>query len=153
MRLGRLLGLAMLVAAAAPDAPLELETLAGEPVRLALEGEAALAVHFWATWCPECREELRALDRAAARCAGRRVRVVAVNAGDTAPAIEEFLEEHPLRLPVLRDPKGAAWRRVAGRGLPANLVVAGGERRVSLGPKSEREWEELLASLGCDPPR
>ncbi len=144
------LACAGLILAAGGDAPLELETLSGERVRIALDAEeAALVVHFWAVWCVECATELPVLDRAAQRCPGRGVEVVTVNVGDAPEAVARFLGERPLRLLVLRDPQGEVWRRVAGRGLPANLVVTREGRRVELGPRDGKGWEGRLAELGC----
>lgn len=135
--------------AAAGEAPLEFETLAGERVRVALdEGEAALVVHFWASWCADCAVELSALDRAAQRCTGG-VEVVAVNVGDDPAAIARLLGERPLGLRVLRDPRGGVWRRVGGSGLPANLVLTREGRRVEVGPRDADGWERSLAALGC----
>ena len=143
-------GLAGLLLAAGGDAPLELETLSGDRVQIALDAEeAALVVHFWAVWCVECATELPALDRAARPCSGHGVEVVTVNVGDDPTAIARFLGERPLRLRVLRDPEGDVWRRVAGRGLPANLVVTREGRRTELGPRDAEGWEERLAELGC----
>jgi thiol-disulfide isomerase/thioredoxin len=143
------LALALLLLGAG-EVPLDFETLAGEPVRVELgAADAALVVHFWATWCPECTEELPALDRAAARCSDGALRVVAVNVGDSRKAVEEFLAHTPLRLPVLRDPEGRVWRRVAGHGLPGNLFVTREARRTEVGPKGPEAWEGELADLGC----
>jgi thiol-disulfide isomerase/thioredoxin len=143
---------AILLLGAGGEPALDFETLAGERVRVTLEeSDAALVVHFWATWCPECTDELPALDRAATRCASGRVRVVAVNVGEDSGVVERFLGERPLRLPVLRDPEGDVWRRAVGRGLPANLVVTREGRRTELGPRVAQGWEERLAGLGCAP--
>jgi thiol-disulfide isomerase/thioredoxin len=141
---------AILLLGAAGEPALDFETLPGERVRVALEErETALVVHFWATWCPECTDELPALDRAAARCSRGPVRVVAVNVGDAPDAVATFLRERPLRLPVLRDREGDVWREVAGRGLPANLVVTREGRRVELGTRDEPGWTARLGELGC----
>jgi len=143
-------GLAALLLGAGGEAPLELETLSGERVQIRLDArETAFVAHFWAVWCVECARELPALDRAAQRCAGRGVEVVTVNVADDPAAIARFLDERPLRVPVLRDPEGDAWRRVAGRGLPANLVVTREGRRVELGPRDAEAWAGRLAELGC----
>jgi thiol-disulfide isomerase/thioredoxin len=141
--------------------PLLLGGGAGEPPRVVgpdgaavvlapAPGERALLAHFWASWCPECVKELPLLQRFAPRCAARGVRIVAVNVGETPEQVERYRAEHGLELPVLRDPKGAAWRRLAPRGLPANAVFAGdAEPRVAVGPRDEAAWLRALRELGC----
>jgi thiol-disulfide isomerase/thioredoxin len=129
--------------------PLALANLEGRQVELALRpGDSALVVHFWATWCPECVTELPALAAAARACAGGPVRVVAVNAGESAEDVARWRAAHAFDLPVLRDPDGKVWRRFA-RGLPANLIWTRIEQRTDTGLRSEAKWRETLASLGC----
>jgi thiol-disulfide isomerase/thioredoxin len=145
------LGLLALAAAAPSAAEAPLEALAADGARVELSlgaDEAALIVHFWASWCPECVRELPQLEGVAARCRGA-VRVAAVNVGESREAAESFRSRHGLRLPLLRDPDGDLWRRFA-RGLPANLVWTRDGRRVATGPGSHAEWEQRLAQLGCE---
>lgn len=143
-----LLAFAFVASPAQADQPLDVTGPDGAAVRLALrDDEAALIVHFWASWCPECARELPALARAAARCAGV-VRVAAVNVGESIGAAEEFLARHDVRLRLLRDPDGKLWRRFA-RGLPANLIATREGQSVVAGPYSEATWEQRFRSLGC----
>jgi thiol-disulfide isomerase/thioredoxin len=142
--------LALAGAASANEAPLEALGAGGERLELSLGAEgAALIVHFWASWCPECAEELPQLEAAAERCAGS-VRVAAVNVGESQAAAERFRAGHGLRLPLLRDPDGKLFRRFA-RGLPANLIWTRDGRRVVTGPYRREQWEDELAALGCEP--
>jgi thiol-disulfide isomerase/thioredoxin len=136
---------------AAPPAPLELETLEGAPVLLAPSPGRPLLVHFWATWCPSCAEELPALARASVACAGT-LEVALVDVDEDAGEIRRFLAERGVALDSLRDPGGKVWRkRVGARGLPANLVFsADGESRSELGPRSPEQWRSLFAALGCE---
>jgi thiol-disulfide isomerase/thioredoxin len=137
--------------AAGEEQPLSLVSFEGERVLLApAPGQEALLVHFWATWCPDCVEELPALERAARACEGAPVRVAVVNVAESQGAIARFREAYGLVLPTLRDPDGRVWRRFA-RGLPANLVWTREGRRVELGPRGEAAWERTLAELGCGP--
>ena len=152
MRL-RIALLAALALGASAAEPLRFAHLDGESVELALaEEDRALLVHFWATWCPSCVEELAHLDRAAASCRERGVTVVAVNVGEEAEVVRRYWTEHGLGLEALRDPKGRIWRRVSGIGLPANLVWTGAGRRTDVGPRDMAGWEEELAALGCAAP-
>jgi thiol-disulfide isomerase/thioredoxin len=143
------LALALDVAAAARAAePLALADLAGKPVALAPATGTAVVAHFWATWCPSCREELGVLARAARGC-GTNVEVVAIDVGEDAAAVSAYLAQQPLALRVLLDPTGRAWRGSGGRELPATLFWSGGERTWALGALSEAQWDERLAALGC----
>jgi thiol-disulfide isomerase/thioredoxin len=128
--------------------PLVVSDAAGAPVELALApGELALVVHFWASWCKECADELPGLERAARACTGA-VRVVPVNVGEPLDVALAFRARHGLGLPLLRDPEGRVWRRLAP-GLPANLVWTPVGRRVEVGPYAPFEWERRLGALGC----
>jgi thiol-disulfide isomerase/thioredoxin len=147
-----LLAAAPLLLAAEDERALPFETLEGEPVLLApAPGGEALLVHFWATWCPECDDELPLLERAAKSCAGAPLRLAVVNVADSPEEIARFRERHGLAMPVLRDPDGSVWRRFA-RGLPANLTWTREGRRAELGPRDAAAWERALADLGCGAP-
>ena len=88
---------------AAPD--FRLQTLDGRSVSLAeLKGKVVM-VHFWATWCPPCVEEIPSLDRLSRSLAGQDVAVLAVSVDEGgAAAVSAFLERQGLTLPVLLNP-------------------------------------------------
>ncbi len=115
------------------------------------EGEVLL-LHFWATWCPSCAEDIDNLQRAAAACPKALLRVIAVNVGEDELVVAEFAKEHNVRLPIFRDPKGRVWREIDGRGLPMNLFWTQETRRTDVGPKTAEEWRSQLAPLGCEGP-
>ena len=141
--------LVLLAPLARADDRLTLVGLDGEDVELRPAKEQVLLLHFWATWCPTCAEDIRHLQNASTMCSNDRVRPLLVNVGEGDEVIREFVKEHSLRLPVLRDPKGRLWRRSDGRGLPANLFLSNESERTDVGPKTEKEWRSLLASRGC----
>jgi thiol-disulfide isomerase/thioredoxin len=141
------LGLAL----GAVEGPLRLETLAGEPAALGPPGSReTLLVHFFATWCRDCDGELATLQSLAPRCDGRGVRILAVDAGEDRELVRRFVDERGLRLEVLLDPGGRAWRAATGgAGLPANLVWTAQGTRVDVGARTRAAWEAELAALGC----
>ena len=141
--------LVLLAPLARADDRLTLLGLDGEDVELRPAKEQVLLLHFWATWCPTCIEDIRDLQSAATVCSNESVRVVLVNVGEGDEVVREFVKEHDVRLLVLRDPKGKLWRRTDGRGLPANLFWSGEGKRTDVGSKSETEWRSILASQGC----
>lgn len=120
-----------------------------ESVLRPADGEMLL-LHFWATWCPSCAEDIDNLQRAAGGCPA--LRVITVNVGEGESDVAEFVAEHGVRLPVLRDPKGRVWRDVDGRGLPMNLFWTQQTRRTGVGPKTLEEWRREFASFGCEGP-
>jgi thiol-disulfide isomerase/thioredoxin len=134
---------------AAPlEAGLEFEDLSGAREKIEVAA-APLVVHFWATWCESCAEELPALAREAEACDGSAVRVVLANAGEDAADARGMSERLGVTARVRVDPKGELWRRSGARGLPASWIWDGRRARLIEGAKSVAEWRELLGNLGC----
>ncbi len=121
----------------------------GKDVELQPTDGQVLVLHFWATWCPTCIEDIRHLQNAVTTCTNDRVRVVLVNVGEDDEVIEEFVKKHDVKLLVLRDPKGRFWRHTDGRGVPANLFWSNEDKKTDVGPKTETEWRSSLAAYGC----
>ena len=67
-----------------------LNDLDGRAVRLGDFRGRLVLVHFWATWCVPCVEELPALQRLATRLAPQGLEVIAVNAQENAARIRPF---------------------------------------------------------------
>lgn len=135
---------------AGPSPPIELRSLEGEAIQILRgPGDPNLVLHFWATWCRECADELPDLGRAAQACDPARVRVIAVNIGEERDLVRAFLAQHAFGLPVLLDPGGKAWRRASLFGVPSNLVWTEEGVSRSAGPTSAQAWREKLEALGC----
>jgi thiol-disulfide isomerase/thioredoxin len=83
----------------------------------------ALVVNFWATWCAPCRDELPSLERLRDALHGKPFEVLAVNVNEGESRVKRFLNEVPLRLPVLLDRDGEAQRAWKVRGLPATFLL------------------------------
>ena len=83
-----------LIATEALPPKLELSDLQGKSHRLADYKGKVVLVNFWATWCEPCRDEMpsmRALYRRLGAPGGGDLVVLAVNHGENAPRIEQFL--------------------------------------------------------------
>jgi len=82
-------------------------------------------VNIWATWCPNCREELRILDTLSERFAPNGVRVVAVSIDGpgTQEAILRFANQLGLRLYLMHDPSRKIGRSFQTLGIPTTAVV------------------------------
>jgi peroxiredoxin len=101
-----------------------LAGLDGRQVRLSdLRGKIVL-VHFWATWCPPCVEELPALDAVSRMLPGNdfQVLAVSVDAGG-AQTVGPFLQRNRLTLPVLLDTNHAVTGRYGTFKFPETYVV------------------------------
>jgi len=104
-------------------APLVLADLAGRDVDLAaFKGEVVL-VNFWATWCVPCREEMPSLQRLQQKLGGKGFRVLAVNVGEGAARIRQFLERTPVSLSIVRDADSEVMKAWRVRMLPASFLV------------------------------
>lgn len=69
-------------------------------------------VHFWATWCPPCVEEMPKLEQLYREFLGTDLNILAVSVDDGgAPAVTDFMRKNRLSLTALLDP----GRTVAGR--------------------------------------
>jgi len=72
--------------------PLEIQTLNGQTTTINLERKTIL--HFWATWCAPCLEELPALYQ---RINGEEdVQVIAIAVQDNKDNISKFMTKHDL---------------------------------------------------------
>lgn len=131
---------------------IRLRTLAGEEVVIdpELPGDP-LVIHFWASWCPSCVEELPHLDQLVLGACDGRVRVVAVNLVEGAESVARTVRERGLSLEVARDPDGQVFRQLAGGSMPANYIRSPSGVSRSEGPMSKAGWTKLLQELGCQP--
>ena len=109
--------------AAAKPIPFKLDTLDGPRVDLAdLRGRVVL-VHFFATWCEPCVEEMAALERLAVRSHDAPLRIVAVDVGEVDARVRTFFAEHPVSFPVLLDRDRSAMKSWAVQALPSTFVL------------------------------
>ena len=145
------LSLPLLLLAAAGRGPLEFTALDGGVSDFSgTDPDSALILHFWATWCPSCAEEMQVLELEAAACAPGRVAVVAVNVDEDVETVRRYWKKHDLKLTVVRDAGGDEWRRLGGRALPFNWIKHPEGSRTLTGPRDASAWRAVLAELGCE---
>jgi thiol-disulfide isomerase/thioredoxin len=105
-------------------------------------------LHFWATWCPPCREELPALlDLARRLDRSGEMRVVAIATDPDWSAVDSFLADG-VTLHVRRDPGQRAVRALGVTTLPDTYVIDA-EGRVRLRLAGARNWSDptLIAQI------
>jgi thiol-disulfide isomerase/thioredoxin len=122
------------------DTPaLTLKDLAGRTHSLAEYRGKVVLLNFWATWCEPCREEMPSMRALRERFAGRPFEVLAVNYGEAAGRVRDFLERERLDLPALLDPGQETARAWRVRVLPGSFLVDP-EGRVRYSVVGELDW-------------
>ncbi len=107
-----------------PAAPaLMLEDLGGNPVDLTDLRDQVVLVNFWATWCGPCVEEIPSLSRLVQRLQGQPFKVIAVNIGESAQDIKQFMQAIPVNFDILLDPHGEAVREWKVYAYPSNYLI------------------------------
>jgi thiol-disulfide isomerase/thioredoxin len=143
----------MTASSAASLPPLTLSSLEGKSVSLADFAGKPTVVNLWATWCPPCRREMPALQRAQA--ANPDVNIVFVNQGEEAGAIAAFVDREGLVLRnVLVDPQSRAGAALGHSALPTTLFfdAHGQLADTRIGELSQASLAQRLESLRASSP-
>ena len=115
-----------------------------------------LVLHFWATWCPDCRQELPAFVRTQEGQQSAGVQVVAI-AVDRAADVVDFLQTNAVNFPVLIADTGtiSMAKRLGNRvtAVPFTVIFDRRGRCTSrhLGVLTEADLAEAIAPLVAPP--
>ena len=131
-----------------PKPPLVLDVLDGERISLDDYGDQAVIVHFFATWCEPCIEELGSLERLARRQGEHGIAILAVDVGEIDARVRNFFKKRPVRFPVLLDRNRVATRQWQVIALPTSFVVIPGRQPVQF-VEGDIDWDsaEVAALL------
>lgn len=81
-------------------------------------------VNLWATWCPPCKEEMPALQSFYDKYKADGFVILAINSGDPAPDVLQFVKDYQLTFPVWLDPTYIATERAFhAPNLPTSFVI------------------------------
>ena len=123
---------------------LEGTDLDGKVWRLSdLRGRAVL-LNFWATWCEPCRAEMPSLQALAEREGSQRLVILTVNFKEATPAVQRFVAQTRLTLPVLQDVQGGVARQWGIYIYPSTVLI-GADGRVRGVVRGELEWTGMQA--------
>jgi thiol-disulfide isomerase/thioredoxin len=112
--------------AAAPAGSLVVLARDGARRDLASKTGKGLILHFWATWCAPCREEMPAVVTFVGDTKGdTNVEFLSVSTDDDWKTVDAWLKEHGISgLPVALDPKGPTAKLYGTTGYPETFFIA-----------------------------
>ena len=82
-----------------------------------------IILDFWATWCGPCVRALPIIADVAASYKDQGVEFFAVNLGDEPAAVQAFLEEHKLSVPVVLDRDGQIGELYKAEAIPQTVII------------------------------
>ncbi len=87
-------------------------------------GNRLTILHFWATWCVPCVDELPQIDYAA-EIFGKKIIVLPIALdGNNSAKVGKFFKEHKINnLPILLDPTAKTSKTAGLKGLPGTLFI------------------------------
>ena len=107
-------------------------------------------VNLWATWCPPCKEEMPALQAFYDKYTDAGFTIIAINDGDPAPDVLQFVEDYALTFPVWLDPTYIATEQAFKTlNLPSSFVIdrTGTIRLMWVGGISRKMLEQHVVPL------
>ena len=131
----------------APD--FALERLSGETFRLSDHRGKVVAINFWATWCPPCREEIPDLIAVQEQMRGD-VLFVGVSLDKGSPdKVRAFAERFGINYPVVIDDGRVLEKYGPIPGLPTTFFIGpGGRVRVeAIGLLTKENMRPVLGAL------
>jgi thiol-disulfide isomerase/thioredoxin len=98
-------------------------------------------LHFWASWCGPCREEMPAIQNMNEKLVNDRLVMVLVNTAEDEDTIFSFLGEIGMDMNSLMDSDGLVTEKYKPRGLPTTILIdpKGNVQYQAIGG---REWHQ-----------
>ena len=112
------------------------------PFALAAQRGRTVVVHFFATWCEPCREELPALRRLVERARDQKLSVVAISVAEVPVRVRRFMQQMPVNFPVLLDQDRAVAKAWDVSALPSTFILDA-DLKTRLAIEREYDWDRL----------
>lgn len=104
-------------------APFTLTLFDGRTIRLQDFRGKAVFLNFWASWCPPCRAEARALEAAWQKTKGRDVVFLGIDIQDTEEDARAFLQQFGVTYMNGQDPSGKIAVDYGVWGIPESFFI------------------------------
>jgi len=101
-------------------------------------------MNFWASWCVECRPEMRVFEHLHRELGPRGVAIIGVNARESTEVIRRYARELDVTFPLVLDPAGKINTMYGVIGLPTTFLVGRDGRAVAFGV-GPRDWGSAAA--------
>lgn len=133
------------IGASAP--PFDLKNLVGESLRLDELRGTPVILNFWATWCEPCRAEMPELEALYQTYRAKGLRIVAINLGDTAADVGQWVDDYGLSFDMALDPQQMTGAIYQLRGQPSTFVISpdGMITHIVYGPATMSGLEAAIA--------
>jgi cytochrome c biogenesis protein CcmG/thiol:disulfide interchange protein DsbE len=131
----------------APSLP--LTDLKGNSVSLSMTRGKIVLLNNWATWCPPCQAEMPELQAYYQAHSGQGFLVVAIESGEPADTVINFVQQYELTFPVWLDLKSDNLAALQNWDLPSSYVVdrQGILRMKWTGPVNQAILEKYVTPL------
>lgn len=121
------------------------ELKSGNTVTLSsVNRDSPVLVVFWASWCPNCVDEIPALNRVQESFSSRGLKLLAVNVEESKETILKFQKKHPMNYPVLLDQEGETAEKFGLVGIPAAVLAEKGGNVLYFGFSVPENLEKLI---------
>jgi peroxiredoxin len=125
--------------------PMQLQHEDGTHLTLGPDQRGTYVYNVFTTWCPSCREETPAFARVAKRLQQRGIKVIGIDQGESASAIDAFAQRNGLTYPIVIDYERATNAVLGANLIPTTVVVRDGVvRAMWSGPLGADELEALV---------
>ena len=131
--------------------PIDLsgQTIDGRSFRLTSLKGKPVVIHYWATWCEPCKQDIKLLRRLQAAYARRGLEIVGVNVDGTRDQAVGYLRENKLPWTQLFEPGGLESSPLANRlgvqTLPTMMLIDANGRVVRHNVRAAELDDELAA--------
>jgi thiol-disulfide isomerase/thioredoxin len=132
-----------------------LDRIDGETEKLAGRSNRVVLVHFFATWCEPCRQEISSLEQLSKRLPKDRFSIIGIDVAEVDIRVKRFFASLPVTFPIALDRDGAVAKAWGADALPTTFVLDG-----DLAPRfyvqGDLDWnrpaiDRLLAMLSEKP--